>query len=498
MTGNTVEQQSNTGHKYPADTGHKYPTDVGHMSPTDVGHKYPADIEHKYPTDDCAVKEKSGSSVLSRRGFVRGALGVSAAMLAVSGGALLAGCKKEEEPSGSLVSRAVDPKDIPVLEVSDAQIIKAIEFPEVPVDNYLQLTSTFYLPVGSLAHYIDSDLVLVLLPGEQGQSLRQIGLLDLHTGEVTIVVEKTIGSGRNVVIYDARASKTRLIWVEVDLGELSWKTYVAPISEGEPGTKVLGITMLVEEGSADYEPPMLAAYENKVYWTVMPMATGKAYQEDSYLRTIPHNRDISNGQAEIRTALISHGRMITNPLITEGIVTVVPRVDTTNIYYQLTALNYTDDKEVAYEVLPQSVRVSDAVYLKGGFSFSIENKYKHAGGISNVGTYRQLADGNYLYVSKPPTNAIVNLGDCLVVKSTSSIIGINPVKNELFILRPPQNCSDFGEALVGWGVMNRIILYSVRMKEAGRGADTGVIRVFDKIKPVEESAVEENLDNEGQ
>jgi len=430
--------------------------------------------------------EQQRNTELSRRAFVRGALGVSAAVVALSGEALLGGCAKaEESDTETLASKAIQEKDIPVLKVSDEQIIQAIAFDEVPVENYLELTATFRLPVGSLCHQIDSEMALVLLPGVESEALRRIGLLDLSNGEVKVLVEKPIGNERNLIIYDARASRTRLIWVEVNLGDLSWKTYVTSIIEKQTGT-----VMLVDEGSADYEPSMMAVYQDKAYWTFMPMATGKAYQEDSYLRALTAEQDFNSGKVDAYNVLISRGRMITNPLITEDVITLVPRVDTTNVYYQLTALKCADDKVVTYQALPQSYRVSDAIYMRGGFAFSVENNYKDLGGLSKLGVYQQLADGNYLYVRKPPTNAIACLDDCLVVKSTSSVIGINPVKQELFIIRPPDHTSDTGEFLIGSGVLDRIVLSSARIRGDGKGAETVVIRVFDKKKPFEENAQE--------
>jgi len=451
-------------------------------------------IDENFVRDGCDDTNPDQSAPLSRRGFIKSALGVSAAVVALSGEAFLAGCAKEEDPEiVTLASKAVQEKDIPVLKVTKEQIIKAIEFEEVPVEDYLELVATYYLPAGSLCHQIDSTMALVLLPGLEGESLRRIGLFDLTNGEVKILVEKPVGSERNVIIYDARASRTRVIWVEVNLGELNWKTYVAPIAD-----RAVGKVLLVDEGNANYEPPMLAVLENKVYWTFMPMATGAAYQEDSYLRTLAADQDFVTGPAETRNVFISHGRMITNPCITEGIITLVPRVDTSNIYYQLTALRCADDKVVTYQALPQSYRVSDAVYMKQGFAFGVEYNYTDLGGLSNAGIYHQLPDGNYLYVSKPPTNAIAYFDDHLIVKSTSSVIGIDPIQRQLFIIRPPRHCGDFGEFLIGSGILNRIVLSSARMREDGKGPETAIIRIFDKKKPVEEVAPENTMDDSGQ
>ena len=427
---------------------------------------------------------------ISRRGFVASALGIGAAAVAISGEALLTGCTSDEEDQPEvLTSGAVQDKDIPVVEVASNQVIEGIGFEEAPFEDYLELVDSYDLPLGSLVHQIDSDLALVLLPNEEGGSLRQIGIVDLNNGEMTVIVEKPVGTGRNVLIYDARASKSRVIWVEVDLGSLGWKTYVAPLVNKE-----IGIAALVEEGDKDYEPPMLAVAGDKVYWTYMPLAAGDANQEDSLLRAVDGGTVLNSVQVNPYTVLISHGRMITNPLVSGGIITVVPRVDTSSIYYQLTALDCSNDEAVATLVMPQSLKVSDAVYMNNAFSFSIEDNYNYADGLANFGIYQQLPNGDYLHVSKPPTNAIVGLGDCLVLKSTNSIIGVDPVNSKLFIVRNPPRCSDFGEALIGWGAQEKLAICSVRMKEAGKGPDATVIRVFKKRT---QDANEENGAQEG-
>jgi hypothetical protein len=322
-------------------------------------------------------------------------------------------------------------------------------------------------------------MALVLLPGEEGEGLRKIGTLNLGSGEVTTVVNKPIDAGRNVVIYDARASRTRLIWVEFDLGNYHWRTYVMPLDG-----MVASEARMVEEGGVDFEPPMLAVGGDKVYWTVMPVATGEASMENSLLRSFGsfeqggEVEQSSAGQGEPYTVLTSQGRMITNPLVTDGIITLVPRVDTENIYYQLTALNCSDDKSVDFQVLPQSLRVSEAVYMRGAFSFVIEGNYDYAEGLSRFGTYWALEEGTYLHVGRPPFGPAIYFRGCLIVKSTLNIVGFDPVGQKSFIIEAPPQCSDFGEALVGWGVQDRVVTTSLRLTEHGGGAEATMVRVF--------------------
>jgi hypothetical protein len=267
--------------------------------------------------------------------------------------------------------------------------------------------------------------------------------------------------------------------VELDLGECSWRTYVMPLDAATTSEP-----RMVEEGNNDFEPPMLAAGGDKVYWTVMPLATGAESLSDSFLKAL--GSFSSNGgpeqgsvdYAEPSVVFTSHGRMITNPLVTDGIVTFVPRVDTTNVYYQLTAFNCATDKPVDFQILPQSLRVSDAIYMHEAFSFAIEGNYTYAEGLSQFGTYRSLEDGAYLHVSRPPAGPALYFKGCLVIKSTRNIVGFDPVRERSFVLETPPRCSDFGEALVSWGVQDRVVTTSLRLAEDKSHAEATMVRVF--------------------
>jgi hypothetical protein len=410
---------------------------------------------------------------ITRRGFVAGTLGAGVA-LAAGGAVALSGCAAQDDPSlTDLASQGVDDEDIVTLGVTPEQVVNVADLEEASYEDYLTLEASYELPLGSLFSQVDTSSVLVLMPGEQGESLRRIGLLDLNTGETVVLVNEPVGKGGNVVIYDARATRTALIWVETDLGDLSWRVYIALLSG-----IVAGTARSVEEGDADFDPPMLAIAGERAYWTVMPDANGAANLEDSLLRAFKLGRDRNFAQETPYTVLVSHGRMITNPLVTDGIVTFVPRVDTANVYYQLTALRCTDDKPVEFTVMPQSLRVTDALFLDGGFSFCIESNYDYAGGISTFGTYYRRADGTYLQIRKTPMGAPVRFGDCLIVKSIYNIVGVDLVNDKTFVIPAPTDSSDFGEALVGWGLQDKVVTCSLRLNETVEGSGVMLVRVF--------------------
>ncbi|MDR1184985.1 MAG: hypothetical protein LBK67_09340 [Coriobacteriales bacterium] len=402
------------------------------------------------------------------------ALAAGAAATAVGGGVALGGCApSKEQQFVELVSQGVEDEDIVTLAVAPEQVVEVTDFAEAAFEDYLELQAIYELPLGSLVHQIDSSAALVLLPGGEGKSLKGIGLLNLESGEVTSIIDGPVTLGKNMVIYDARASRTGLIWVEFDLGDHRWRVRVALLN----GTEV-GDSLLVEEGDADFEPPMLAVADNKFYWTVMPVATGAASQEDSHLRALEFRQGESLGQRRPYTVLASHGRMITNPLVTDGVVTFVPRVDTANVYYQLTALNCSDDRVLDFRVLPQSLRVADALYRGETFSFSIEGNYEYADGLAHFGTYQERDDGSYLHVNRSPLSPVVYFKDCLIIKSPTNVVGVDPVGSKTFVIDAPPQSPKFGEALVGWGVQDKVVTSSIRLAEHEGNMEVTVVRVF--------------------
>jgi hypothetical protein len=436
------------------------------MSGTPIITNAPDEIPDKSVTDS--------SKDVSRRDFIVRTLSVGAGALAAGGAALLGGCAPatDDGPTG-LISEGKESDGVATVNVPVGKVVSAQEFEQVPFENYLKLQASFDLPFGSLIHQMDSGMALVLKPGEENKNAREIAFMDLNNGSMVTIVKKPIGTTKSNGIYDARASRTRMIWVETDLSDNSWRVYVVPLNNTQPGEAIL-----VDEGDLDYEPPMLAVYENKVYWTHMPMAAGKANQEDSYLRALEFDPSRPAEQARPYNVLVSHGRMITNPLVSEGVITVTPRVDTDLVYYQLTSLECSNDRAAQRIIMPPSLRVSEAICLKERFAFCIERNYAYAEGLSKFGTYYQLDDDEYLHFSRTPMSPVVMFKDCLIVKSTANIVGVDFKSKRNFVIELPERCSDFGEALIGWGVQDKVVTSSIRIAENGRDAEAVMVRVF--------------------
>ena len=407
------------------------------------------------------------TGLVSRREFFSGMLGAGA-VLATGAILVSAGCSSSKKDDlESVVAQVAQDADIATLKVATDQLLESAEFAEAPLTDYLVLKNTWDLPKGSLVYVSSDTLAMLLVPGATTEALIKIGFIDLTTGELTIVMDQAQRHQDGYVIYDARASNRALVWVECNMQTSEWQVYCASLTG-----ITLGESLLIDEGGIDYEPPMLCANEDKVYWTYMPDPMGPANQEDSYLKTA----NVTEPQPQV--IYTSHGRMITNPVATEGILTFVPRVDTTNVYYQLTALETSDDSVVAVNILPQALRVTDAIYMSGSFTFCTESNYDYAGGLAYFGTYRDLGDGSYLHVNKMPTSAAVQWKQHLILKSTRNIVGLDTANKKFFVFDALAESADYGDILAAWGIQDNVVIYTTVGSKSGLSTGTTRLRVF--------------------
>jgi hypothetical protein len=426
---------------------------------------------------------------------------MGASAVAVAAGSLgLAGCSPEGEDKSELetiVAQTAQDAPVATLNVAEDQVVAASDFEEAPYTNYLVLEKTFDLPINTLIFQDSPRFLATLMPGAQGEALTKMGFFDLEAGAMTVVMEQALAHDEDYVLYDVRANDTTIIWVECNLATANWRVHLAPVTQyGTNAAAPLGTAHLVDEGGIDYEPPQLCVSGTKAYWTVMPDPNGPASQEDSYFKAAAV---LSTGDAvaEVETVCVSHGRMITNPRATQGIVTVVPRVDIDGIYYQITALDESSNAVVAVDILPQSMRVIEAVYMGGSFSFCTEDNYEYAEGLQFYGTYRELASGSYLHVNRMPTVAPVLMGDILIVKSTKSVVGIDAQAQRFFAIDTLADCATYGDVLAACGVQDKVVTYTTVTPREGGGAGTTKVRVFAKATSAE-AGVEAGAETDGE
>lgn len=421
--------------------------------------------------------KKPVSHTVSRRAFVAGA----AATAAVAATPALSGCGGGTSATEELLQGVIEQfpnAQVEYLAVDFDQINPHTEMENVDNSQYLIESNSFTLPLGSLVYQSSDSKALVLSPGASSRALICLGVVDLDSGEHTVLLEQALGFNEDYIIYDARASDDALIWVECNMVHGLWRVYATSFSDGVVSEEHLQEAQLLDEGEEDYSPPLLAAASGKVYWTVMPDPNGPASSEDSYLKAA----EISKGkEPQAKTVYTSHGRMITTPVVSGDVLAFVPRVDTDMVYYQLTTMNITSDEVLNISILPQSLRVANAAWLEHGFAFGIEGNYDYANGLSFFGTYEQLEEGKYLYVNKAPVSAPVSMGKTTYVKSTKNVLGIKADQGEVAIVDTIQDCVSYGDNLAGAGTQKRLVLYTTLNPKTGQSTGTCMLRVFDSL-----------------
>jgi hypothetical protein len=262
-----------------------------------------------------------------------------------------------------------------------------------------------------------------------------------------------------------------------------WRVY-AVLHDNGIGSEETKQPYLLDEGEGDYVPPYLAVSDTKVYWTVMPDPKGPASANDSYLMAADLKGRKKGDSVESWTAYTSHGRMITVPIVSGDVLTFVPRVDTDFVYYQLTTISIKNDEVKNIAILPQSVRVSDAVWLGDGFAFGIEGNYDYAKGLSLFGSYLQLGKGQYLYINRSPVSACMRMNSLTYVKSTKNVLGLEPDNGNYVVVGTLQDCVDYGDVLAGAGIQNRLVVYTTVTSRIGLARSECHVRVFDPLDAV--------------
>lgn len=398
--------------------------------------------------------ELSGEGI-SRRQFIAGSAVVS---LLIAGSTAIAGCSSsQEETDGS-----VEPTD---LDVSEDSVVLSSDFEELDYSSCITETASFDIAMGSVGNIGDGTLGVVLSPGATSDVLVSLGLLSVSSATLNTVLESAVSHSEGFQIYDARGNNQVIVWVESNLHTGDWRVYVATVDS----SAAIGSAVLVDEGDSDFDPPMLCVCGGWAFWTVMPSTSGSATASDSYLKKA------SPSSSTPEVVYTSHGRMITNPQATDGIVTIVPRANTSSTRYQLTALDATSGEVLAAQRLPGSMRAYDAIYMDGSFLFSIEQTYSYGGGIANFGTYAQIDDTTWMRFNRTPMDTPVRCGRFTLIKSTSSVVGVDLDTQQYFAIPVPSDCESYGDFLMSSGLCDNFVIYT--SIPTGDGSGDGVVRV---------------------
>ena len=198
-----------------------------------------------------------------------------------------------------------------------------------------------------------------------------LGVLNLGDGSLTTLIEDPV-EGTGYAFYDVRAGDGVFAWVEMNFANASWKLYAQNLA----GSSLTGNAVELDRGGENYDPPLFTAYGSSVIWYKMPSSGGSKTSNDSYC----YRQSPSESKPE--TIWKSTGRFASAPRVSDGILTISPRVhNDEGVYYGMTAIDLTDGNNTkrAQLVLPSSVSPFEAVYMGDTFVFSIEATYNGVG-----------------------------------------------------------------------------------------------------------------------
>ncbi len=416
---------------------------------------------HGRRTFNVADEDESGA-LLTRRRFLYGAAGVAALAVIVGGGYAIS-------RAGSSGGSGVTGEEI--LSVASDDVFTTDECTELAdASTVLTLLSSHELDYGTLVWANDDNVAACLLPTDTASPLTRVALMSLETGNCTTVMEHAIGEDEGFEIFDVRASSQGIIWVEANILKGFWRVYQTTVQSVLPDSFSLGTPVLVQQGDSAWEMPTLAAVQDYAFWQVLPRSDGVAADEDSTLYRARFGRD------DAEEIYVSHGRMACSPYATESGVVIAPRANASGVYYQLCYISAASASVVDTLVLPASMKPIDAGYGNTGFSFMFDAIYNYGDGIANLGTYTaaqavpahdnptesadSYSSAEWFRYPRTPTAPPAWCGDWFMVKSTSSVCGVNFNTREYFALDVEEGAEDYGDYLATTGTHSRIVTFS--------------------------------------
>lgn len=381
---------------------------------------------------------------ITRRGFVLGGAATGAA-------AVLAGCSKK---TGTSDDAAGEPQVIK----DDSKIVSITdEYEAVDID--LEPAASWTLPLGTLLYYCDGDYAAAMMAPASALHANTLGVLNLGDGSLTTLIEDPI-EGTGYAFYDVRAGDGVFAWVEMNFANSSWKLYAQNLA----GSSLTGNAVELDRGGENYDPPLFTAYESSVIWYKMPSSGGTKTSNDSYC----YRQSLSESKAE--AIWKSTGRFASAPRVSDGILTISPRVhNDEGVYYGMTAIDLTDGNNTkrAQLVLPSSVSPFEAVYMGDTFVFSIEATYNGVGSLGNMGTYIGNEGGPYLFLSREPLACAAGRKNKYLVKVQASHFLIDTSAKTYGSLLSPDRALEYGDYPATAGKSDSFLTYATVRNSQG-------------------------------
>ncbi len=391
---------------------------------------------------------------ITRRGMFRASAATAVTVTAVG---LLAGCRHSDDETSDPV----------VVDERAANNIFDEDNAYEEVDLPLGEPTSWTLPAGTVLRQAEGTWIPALTEGDSAIPVVKAAALSTKTGELVDVISNLVmGNEPNMTIYDVRCSDELYAWIEMDMLSRNWALYAQGFSEG----KVSGSVATLWKGDDQWDPPLFAVAGRRVIWQVMPAISGSKTRESSYCY-LWHLGD-SDAQAVVE----SPGRFATPPAISEGTVTLAPRVRAEEgVFYGITAYSLSDDMATVIDqlVLPQSVRPFRAVRMGDRFAFSIEANYSSGGLLGQMGTYIGAGDGPFVTLVREPAAQVAGKDNVFIIKSRASYFVIDVDKETYSILSATNRCVDYGEYPASEGTTSSFVTFAT-VKDGKTGYPSAV------------------------
>lgn len=394
---------------------------------------------------------------ISRRKFLGASAAAGAGLIAVS---QLSGCSnapEEKEPmvvDSGTATYVVGSGDI------EGSFDEASDTKGTPS---LVEAGSWDLPLGCAFRPSEGSWKAYVQP-KTGAGMTKAGAFSVASG-VNMVFVDGAQRGGNYVIYDAQCSDQVFAWVEIDLVTREWYLFAASLSDS-----TLGSAVTLGNGDSDYDPPLMCVSQNKVIWLVMPSTSGNKTSESSscYLWQL--------GSTSADEVVRSNGRFATAPAISDGNITLTPRVHTDEgRYFGITAYTLESDltEQVNQLVLPANISPMHAVYMDDNFVFSIEANYSSGGLLGNMGTYIGSGDGEFIALPREPAAQVSGKDGVYLIKTRASHLIVDTKASTYATLSAPNRCLDFGDYPASMGTTSNFVTFAT-VKDEDTGYPTAV------------------------
>lgn len=334
----------------------------------------------------------------------------------------------------------------------------------------LKQAGSWNIELGSVLRPAEGTLRPYVLPVAGSPHMTAAGAMSVANGKVTRLVDSPRSGGAYVVL-DARCSDSVFAWSELDLSSHAWRLYAAPLEASG-----LGAASTLWEAGADYDPPRMCCSGSSVIWLVMPSASGSRAMQNSscYLWQV--------GAGSADEVVRSPGRFACAPAVSDGMVTLAPRVKTATSgkFYGITA--YTLDSGLstvsAQLVLPQSVQPLYAVRMGDVFAFSIEANYGSGGLLGTMGTFIGNDGDPFVVLPREPAAQISGNGGIYLIKTQASHLIVDTNAKTYATLSAPNRSLDYGDYSASEGTTSTFVAFST-VKDAETGFPSAVtVRSF--------------------